>query len=496
MPEDHPVSAPLRDLLTRGAGLHTAELSRAERRLVERLLAEGHLRCCVTTTTLAEGVNLPFRTVVAFEGGRGWWRPSALRHLFGRAGRPGSGPGLTVLAGHGLKVPPRRIAPEPHPRPGTALELLAMALTVEGPATPEALLALLRSAIRDVGAGELDFLLQQGRQYGLWDAEGDAWHLLPVGRLLADGGVQPETLAGWRTMLRRFPTGSGTASLFFLALGAAAGTVAPVPLDPEERQSGRWTGHLARLLEEDQSAMAAYFGDFLRTDGDLPRRLHQAAKAVALLLDWREGTPPEELSAIYRFPQGLLEDFVDTARFLLGQLRRLGAEMELPEAVNAEVPAAEAGSPHALPAGISPATEPAPPEGEPELVICEGTTGEVLIGGKEVSLTPRQFRLLEVLARRAGEGVPYEQLERHVWPDAQVERQQISYHRRVLEQRLRREAGWSGPLIETRPAWGLRLCLGRDRIRFRNGGNGPGGPALRDAIAAFWFNSVAGEVRV
>ncbi len=496
--QEEAVSSALRDLLARGAGIHTAELSRKERRLVERLLAEGRLRYCVTTTTLAEGVNLPFRTVVAFDGERGWWRPAALRHLFGRAGRPGSGPGLTVLAGHGLKAQPRRIREPNRQRAGTDLELAAMALAAKGPLPSWELHHLLQKAVLELTEDGLECVLGQGRQYGLWDtvADGETWSLLPVGRLLASGGLEPETLAGWRTMLRRFSSGGGEAALLFLALGAASGAVVSVPLEPEERQACRWMRALLDSLTQDSSAMAGYFRDMLESEGHLPRRLHQAAKAVCLMLDWRNGVPPEELSAAYRYPLGLLEDFLDTARFLVGQLQRLGKELGLAGAAGLDLPTDETDpAREQLSAGVSPNGGAGVPTcEEPELIICEGATGEVLVGGREVPLSPRQFRLLELLARRAGEGVPYEHLERHVWPDAQVERQQISYHRRVLERRLREEAGWSGPLIETRPAWGLRLCLGRDRIRFRNGGGS--GPVAREALAGAWLNSVAGAVRL
>lgn len=507
------VSAPLRDLLARGAGLHMAEISRAERRLVERLLAAGKLRACITTTTLAEGVNLPFRTVVAFEGERGWWRPAALRHLLGRAGRPGSGPGLAIMAGYGEgpsgSLAKALSADGNGEEPRETLQLAAFALAARGSLGKGELLPALQEAIPGLTEQGLDYLLRQGQQYGFWEPRwtetGPLFALLGVGRLLAEGGVEPETLAGWRTMLRRFSAGGGSTAMAFLTLGAAQGAVVPVPLDPEERQARLWPGRLLELLEGDDSPLARYFRDFLEMQADLPRRLHQAAKAVCLLEDWRAGIPPGELAAAYRFALGLLEDFLDTARFLLGQLRKLGREMGLRGLDVEELPSSPPDSERAAhPApDLREATLEEPAPAEPELIICEGATGEVVLQGREVSLSPRQFRLLELLARRAGEGVPYEHLEQHVWPDAQVERQQISYHRRVLERRLREEAGWPGPLIETRPAWGLRLRLGKERIRFRplggeNGGNtgNGGGPILREPSTAVWLNSVAGAVRL
>lgn len=54
----------IRELCSKGVGIHHAGLPRVDRKLVERLFAEGALRVLCCTATLAWGVNLPARAVI------------------------------------------------------------------------------------------------------------------------------------------------------------------------------------------------------------------------------------------------------------------------------------------------------------------------------------------------------------------------------------------------------------------------------------------------
>jgi pre-mRNA-splicing helicase BRR2 len=54
----------LKELLPFGIGIHHAGLCRDDRRLVEDLFSDRHLRVLISTATLAWGVNLPARTVI------------------------------------------------------------------------------------------------------------------------------------------------------------------------------------------------------------------------------------------------------------------------------------------------------------------------------------------------------------------------------------------------------------------------------------------------
>lgn len=93
-------------MLAAGAVLHHGDIPQDTREVVEALLREGSVRFAICTNTLAEGVNLPIRTLVLYSvqrrqrGGR----PDNLlardiKNLVGRAGRAGATTkGLVICA--------------------------------------------------------------------------------------------------------------------------------------------------------------------------------------------------------------------------------------------------------------------------------------------------------------------------------------------------------------------------------------------------------------
>lgn len=95
--------------LRAGAILHHGDIPQETREVLEGLLRRADVRFAICTSTLAEGVNLPIRTLVLYSvqrRGRGG-RPEALlardiKNLVGRAGRAGSTTkGLVICANPG-----------------------------------------------------------------------------------------------------------------------------------------------------------------------------------------------------------------------------------------------------------------------------------------------------------------------------------------------------------------------------------------------------------
>jgi hypothetical protein len=80
--------------LPAGVAFHSAALSSSDRSLVESLFREGALLVLCTTSTLAQGVNLPARLVVVKgtrqydKGGYREYPRAAILQMIGRAGRP------------------------------------------------------------------------------------------------------------------------------------------------------------------------------------------------------------------------------------------------------------------------------------------------------------------------------------------------------------------------------------------------------------------------
>lgn len=89
-----------------GAVLHHGDIPQETREVVEGLLRHGAARLVICTTTLAEGVNLPIRTLVLYsvhrrqKGGRGTdLLARDIKNLVGRAGRAGATTkGLVICA--------------------------------------------------------------------------------------------------------------------------------------------------------------------------------------------------------------------------------------------------------------------------------------------------------------------------------------------------------------------------------------------------------------
>jgi len=83
--------------LATGAVVHHGDIPQETRELFEEILSAGHVRMVLCTSTLAEGVNLPIRTLVMYttqittaEGTIVPMLAREIRNLVGRAGRPGS----------------------------------------------------------------------------------------------------------------------------------------------------------------------------------------------------------------------------------------------------------------------------------------------------------------------------------------------------------------------------------------------------------------------
>jgi helicase len=89
-----------------GAVLHHGDIPQETREALERLLNEKHVRLAICTSTLAEGVNLPIRTLVLYSvrrgnssGGVDTLLARDIKNLVGRAGRAGSTTkGLVICA--------------------------------------------------------------------------------------------------------------------------------------------------------------------------------------------------------------------------------------------------------------------------------------------------------------------------------------------------------------------------------------------------------------
>jgi helicase len=92
----HPFLLPLCEVLRRGVAFHNSTVPHEVRELIERAISERELIVVVSTTTLAEGVDLPFRFTIIVdwltwqtEGQQRPMPPLLFRNIAGRCGRAG-----------------------------------------------------------------------------------------------------------------------------------------------------------------------------------------------------------------------------------------------------------------------------------------------------------------------------------------------------------------------------------------------------------------------
>lgn len=104
------------------------------------------------------------------------------------------------------------------------------------------------------------------------------------------------------------------------------------------------------------------------------------------------------------------------------------------------------------------------------LIIDQKEPGFIWFAGKRIKLTPLPYRLLLLLAKNAGRGVTYREIDEFVWPEAKVERQQISCHKSALIRAFSKGVGIkrAKKLIETRCGFGIILNIPSDDIEIKS----------------------------
>lgn len=145
----HEWLAGLAAMLKKGVAYHNSTLPHEVRRIVEQALRDGHVKIIASTTTLAEGADLPFRwTLIShwlsgvFSGAKPL-NPLTFRNIAGRSGRAGSySEGDTVLFENLLGPASPQLS-----TPANRQEAIAHILTDNSPL--EAAARLVKGAIDD-----------------------------------------------------------------------------------------------------------------------------------------------------------------------------------------------------------------------------------------------------------------------------------------------------------------------------------------------------------
>jgi helicase len=121
--------------------------------------------------------------------------------------------------------------------------------------------------------------------------------------------------------------------------------------------------------------------------------------------------------------------------------------------------------------GVAYAAETNEPYGNaaaPVLVVDERRPRELLLENVSVPVQEKQFQLMQVLARHAGECVPYERIYQHVWGDVAVEDNQMHFQKRKLLKAIKAVHPAHEKLVETVPKRGFMLNLRPDQVLIRD----------------------------
>jgi helicase len=122
---------------------------------------------------------------------------------------------------------------------------------------------------------------------------------------------------------------------------------------------------------------------------------------------------------------------------------------------------------HAAPALATVSEAVAPYGVAPVLLIDDRHPGSITLDGLDVPLQDKQYRLIKVLAARAGECVSYDDIYTSLWGDSVVENNQVHFQKRKLLDRIKECCPTRATIIKTIPKRGFALCLEPDQVDLR-----------------------------
>lgn len=361
------------ELVPLGVAVHTSDLSREERAVVERLARQGKLRVICATSTLAEGINLPTHNVLACRlayrsADRGAppeiqkLEPQRFINMIGRAGRLGLatfGRGMVVTSSEGdvdglldrylgrQTYDLRSVLPE-QPIRSVVLE----AVTAGDASTS----AELVSWLSDTFAG----------QEGEWQANLHTTVERCVEELCADGhlsksgrnlsvsglagvaarrGVAITTVELLRKALERsVDSGYNSHRVLYAICGTAEMEEIFISLRRSEWVSRVWS---RRLWEEDEPRFADPEHRGIRTR-------EKAAKKTLILAAWSKGERMKAIEQQFQTLGGAIRSLADQAAWLVELTLELAAELNLPTRISQSLDGLRRGISVGLPqAGLS-----------------------------------------------------------------------------------------------------------------------------------------------
>lgn len=328
------VESRLGKCLLGGAAFHHAGLRASERKLVETLFKQGHIRALSATPTLAAGVNLPARRVVVrdlfrYDVNEGNQPIPVLEYkqMAGRAGRPRfdkTGEAITIAKTQEQKseillnfllAETERV--ESKLGTETALRTHILSSIASEFVTNEAELDKFMKAtfyahnsdtwvLKERITRVIDFLLEND----LLKAEGDEFRATRFGKRVSELYIDPLSAVKIREALSKVGDRSLT-EVSFLHTVAATPDMIPIYM----RKGDEWVVGFADEHESELLIEA-------KTGGEYDFFLAEM-KTTALLLDWIEERADEDIFKKYGAYPGDVNNKVDTAKWLMYALEEI-----------------------------------------------------------------------------------------------------------------------------------------------------------------------------
>ncbi len=402
-----------------GIGYHSRDLTYPERRFIEDLVWRGKIRLLFATTTVALGVNLPFRNVVFPEF------PSVsygmLKNMLGRAAR-----GKVYPYGRAIFFTKRDIREE---------EFSELSVVTFKDKFDEYTF-LLRKIIFNVDERELyltyNMKTQKDSAYlflageGLLKEEKGKWVPTLLGILVASSGLDISSFLEVKGILCR-ASDLSLERLVYLFVGVKA--ISEFYIDSvSHREFFRWLPFIQEALP------------FVSGRNVTERELDRIRKTL-IILDLIRGKELIEIERIYKISAGIIVEFFDRFTWVVEVASKMIDYIETSFNTIEALKELE----YAL-----------SQKDDRRYVLClsEKRPHEVFLYGEKINLTYKQFELLKLLAKEPGRVFTYDEIMSALWKDNyDVSLKQISYHKGELCRKLGKK------LIKSVKGRGLYLDL-------------------------------------
>ncbi len=415
----------IEEYILRGIGYHSRDLTYEERQFIERLVQDGKIKLLFATTTLALGVNLPFRNVVFPQ--RFSIPFSLFNNMVGRAAR-----GIRYPYGRAIFLAREDMDIKNSPSYLVNLQDKSLAYTF-----------FLRKEVFDVKEEELylkykmdetrDDLFFFLKKEGL--IEIDKGKLFPTifGKLVASTGIDIISFMDIKKIINiSFET--SIEKLIYLFTGVYI--LKKFYLDPIPYR------HLYSLLSNVQEMLGLSFTE-IPADEEFDR-----IRKTFMMLDLLEGKPLIEIERRYGVSAGILLEFFDRFLWVVDVTVKILNNISL-----------EDDNIRNLLSNIISLSRKREKVTDYKLYIDYERPDEVSFLGKTIKLTYKQFELLTLLSLSPGKVISYDEIMARLWKDDyEVSPKQISYHKGEICKKLGQN------IIRSVKKRGLYLDLAPDEV--------------------------------